>query len=88
MFDAGNGAVDLAALDRRAMPKLRGNAMAMIFQEPMTSLNPIYSVGEQIMESLRLHRGRVWLRGPRTGQDFAGKGPAAGSGTPTPALSP
>ena len=57
MFDSGGGPVDLAALDSSAMPKLRGNAMAMIFQEPMTSLNPIYSVGEQIMESLRLHRG-------------------------------
>ena len=57
MFDSGEGAVDLAALDRSAMPKLRGNAMAMIFQEPMTSLNPIYTIGEQIMESLRLHRG-------------------------------
>ena len=57
MFDSGDGPVDLAALDRSAMQKLRGNAMAMIFQEPMTSLNPIYSVGEQVMESLRLHRG-------------------------------
>ena len=57
MFDSGDGPVDLAALDSSAMTKLRGNAMAMIFQEPMTSLNPIYSVGEQIMESLRLHRG-------------------------------
>ena len=57
MFDSGDGPVDLAALDGSAMTKLRGNAMAMIFQEPMTSLNPIYSVGEQIMESLRLHRG-------------------------------
>ena len=57
MFDPGDGPVDLAALDGSAMTKLRGNAMAMIFQEPMTALNPIYSVGEQIMESLRLHRG-------------------------------
>lgn len=56
-FDPGDGPVDLTALNGSAMAKLRGNAMAMIFQEPMTSLNPIYSVGEQIMESLRLHRG-------------------------------
>ncbi len=57
MFDGGDGPVDLAELDNAATAKLRGNAMAMIFQEPMTSLNPIYTVGEQIMEPLRLHRG-------------------------------
>lgn len=57
MFDGGDGPVDLAQLDNAATAKLRGNAMAMIFQEPMTSLNPIYTVGEQIMEPLRLHRG-------------------------------
>ena len=38
------------------MRAVRGNAISMIFQEPMTSLNPVYSVGWQIMEALRLHR--------------------------------
>ena len=37
--------------------RVRGNDIAMIFQEPMTSLNPVYTVGNQIMESLTLHRG-------------------------------
>jgi len=47
---------DLAALSEREMRKIRGNDITMIFQEPMTSLNPVYTVGDQIMEVLRLHR--------------------------------
>ena len=48
---------ELASLDGEAMRRLRGNRMGMIFQEPMTSLNPVFSVGEQIAEVLRIHRG-------------------------------
>ncbi|ARP78731.1 ABC transporter ATP-binding protein [Bordetella genomosp. 6] len=47
--------VDLLALPEAARRSLRGNEMAMIFQEPMTSLNPVLTVGEQIAESVRLH---------------------------------
>ena len=47
--------VDLLALDERSHRGLRGNELAMIFQEPMTSLNPVLTVGEQIAESARLH---------------------------------
>jgi peptide/nickel transport system ATP-binding protein len=47
--------VDLLALPESAKRGLRGNEMAMIFQEPMTSLNPVMTVGEQIAESARLH---------------------------------
>ena len=39
------------------MRKLRGNDISMIFQEPMTSLNPVLTVGRQIGETLRLHQG-------------------------------
>jgi oligopeptide/dipeptide ABC transporter ATP-binding protein len=45
----------LAASDER-MREIRGDDIAMIFQDPMTSLNPVYTVGEQIAEALRLHR--------------------------------
>ncbi|MFO1039347.1 MAG: ABC transporter ATP-binding protein [Geminicoccaceae bacterium] len=47
---------DLFALSEPDMRALRGDAMAMIFQEPMTSLNPVHRVGDQIAESLRFHR--------------------------------
>ncbi|MDJ0390717.1 ABC transporter ATP-binding protein [Roseomonas sp. E05] len=48
---------DIAGLDERGMARLRGNRMAMIFQEPMTSLNPVFTVGDQVGEALRVHRG-------------------------------
>jgi len=48
--------VELVGLPERALQDLRGNGMAMIFQEPMTSLNPAYTVGEQIVEALLRHR--------------------------------
>jgi len=48
---------DLLGLSERAMSKLRGDALAMIFQEPMTSLNPAYTVGSQMAEVMQRHRG-------------------------------
>ena len=47
---------DLTGLDHRALRRIRGNEIAMIFQDPMTSHDPLYSVGHQIVEALRLHR--------------------------------
>ena len=46
---------DLAALPAAAMRDIRGNRIAMIFQEPMTSLNPVFTVGDQITEAMRAH---------------------------------
>ena len=48
---------DLATLDEAQMRALRGNQIAMVFQEPMTSLNPVHSVGAQIAEAVRIHQG-------------------------------
>ena len=48
---------DLLKLSSRQIRDIRGNDIAMIFQEPMTSLNPVFTVGEQIAEAIRLHRG-------------------------------
>jgi oligopeptide/dipeptide ABC transporter ATP-binding protein len=49
--------VNLLSLSNKEMRKIRGNRIGMIFQEPMTSLNPTFSIGFQIAEVLRLHRG-------------------------------
>jgi glutathione transport system ATP-binding protein len=49
--------IDLAQATNAQMRKVRGADLAMVFQEPMTSLNPVFTVGEQIAESIRLHQG-------------------------------
>jgi oligopeptide/dipeptide ABC transporter ATP-binding protein len=48
---------DVTALDPLLLRRMQGDRMAMIFQEPMTALNPVFSVGEQIAEGLMIHRG-------------------------------
>jgi peptide/nickel transport system ATP-binding protein/oligopeptide transport system ATP-binding protein len=50
---------DLAAIPEREMRRIRGNRIAMVFQEPMTSLNPVYTVGDQIVEAVELHQNRT-----------------------------
>jgi oligopeptide/dipeptide ABC transporter ATP-binding protein len=47
---------DLVSLGERAMRWVRGNRIAMIFQEPMTALNPVFTIGNQIIETIRLHQ--------------------------------
>ena len=52
----GNNEIDLLSLSNKELPKIRGNKIAMIFQEPMTSLNPVFTCGDQVAESLQLHK--------------------------------
>ena len=58
LFDRKDGGeIDLAAAEQDMMRTIRGNEIGMIFQEPMTALNPVFTVGRQLTEGLRVHRG-------------------------------
>jgi peptide/nickel transport system ATP-binding protein len=52
----GGEVIDIARLPEKAMRRIRGRQIAMIFQEPMTSLNPLFTIGDQIVEMIRLHQ--------------------------------
>ncbi len=54
-FDSGDGVYDIAKTPTNVMQHLRGNKMSMIFQEPMTSLNPVFRIGMQVDEVIELH---------------------------------
>jgi oligopeptide/dipeptide ABC transporter ATP-binding protein len=65
---AGQG--DIAGRPQAAMRGLRGNVVSMVFQEPMTSLNPVYTVGDQIAEAVRAHRAVSAAEAWRTAVDM------------------
>src|SRR5690606_12599646 len=50
------GEVDLVQVPKRVIRKIRGNEISMIFQEPMSSLNPVYTCGDQVIEAILLHQ--------------------------------
>ena len=52
-----HGAVDLLQLPERELRAIRGQDVAMVFQEPMTALNPLHTIGHQVAEPMRLHQG-------------------------------
>ena len=56
------GAVDVVNSDQKFMRTVRGNEIGMIFQEPMTALNPVFTVGRQLTEGLRVHKGMSYTQ--------------------------
>ena len=56
-LNLGSKAYDISQITQERMQKLRGNAVSMIFQEPMTSLNPVFRIGDQVDEVIELHDG-------------------------------
>ncbi|TCL64160.1 dipeptide ABC transporter ATP-binding protein [Rhizobium sp. BK251] len=58
LFNRPDSQVDLLALTQKRMRAIRGKEISMIFQEPMTSLNPVFTIGDQIAEILKLHEGK------------------------------
>ncbi|HYE03603.1 MAG TPA: ABC transporter ATP-binding protein [Phycisphaerales bacterium] len=56
LFETRTGRRDLLAMSEREIRGIRGNEIAMIFQEPMTSLNPVFTIGDQIAEAILLHQ--------------------------------
>ncbi len=57
IFNLESSDIDLLNLPEKEMTKIRGNKIAMIFQEPMTSLNPVHRCGDQVSEAIQLHQG-------------------------------
>ena len=58
LFERKDGStIDLLRCTEREMRSIRGNEISMVFQEPLTSLNPVYTTGDQVMEAIQLHQG-------------------------------
>lgn len=62
--------MDLLTLSEQQMRSIRGNAISMIFQEPMTSLNPVFTVGRQIAESIVKHQGKTYRQAMLDARDL------------------
>ncbi len=69
-FPAAGKPVDLSKIGRSEMSKIRGKEIAMIFQDPLTSLNPVLTVGEQISEAIRKHSGASWQKARKRTADL------------------
>jgi ABC-type dipeptide/oligopeptide/nickel transport system ATPase component len=67
--------IDLAKADSGLMRDIRGNEIGMIFQEPMTALNPVFTVEKQLTEGLIKHKGMSKAAGPRAGAGADAPGP-------------
>ena len=67
------GKRNLLALSEKRMRSIRGNKIAMIFQEPMTSLNPVYTVADQIAEAIKIHQKKTYQQSMDTAVELLGK---------------
>ena len=78
---------DVVSMNDREMRKLRGNDIAMIFQEPMSSLNPVYTIGQQICEIIHLHnrvsRQEAMVRAEKLLEEVSFEAGKRGAGTVT-----
>jgi peptide/nickel transport system ATP-binding protein len=61
---------DVLTLDEEALEKLRGGTISMIFQEPMLALDPVYTIGDQIAETVTRHLGVTWAQGRQRALDM------------------
>jgi peptide/nickel transport system ATP-binding protein len=61
---------DVLALDEEGLEKLRGGTVSMIFQEPMLALDPVYTIGDQIAETVTRHLGLTWAQGRQRALDM------------------
>ena len=68
---------DILALGRREMRSVRGDEVSMVFQEPMTSLDPAFTIGDQIVETIKAHSSDEHERGPRARDRDARSGSAS-----------
>jgi peptide/nickel transport system ATP-binding protein len=74
LYHRSNGdIVDLAKVDAQEMRSYRGNEISMIFQEPMTSLNPVYTCGDQVMEAILLHQDTTKTEAQKLTLELFGK---------------
>ena len=78
---------DLLRLDEAAMRAVRGNDISMIFQEPMTSLNPVLTIGSQISEAVRLHQDLSRSAAMREGRRHVAAGADSRAGAARPGIS-
>ena len=81
------GGRDLAALPAEALRRLRGPELAVVFQDPMTSLNPVLTIGTQIIETLQAHLGMDAGRRDAARRRAAGGGRHPGAGAAAAAVS-
>jgi glutathione transport system ATP-binding protein len=85
--ESGN-VLDLSKLEQHSMREIRGNEISMIFQEPMTALNPVFTIGMQISESIIKHQKKIKKRSARNSAKNVRVGPDARAGKEARTISP